>query len=147
MAYNFFHLKTYKYISYLSLLVFFTGCATQSNNDSSRTSDESPGKIRLESGSLQQANSALRHLQQLAEEAVAKQDYDRANALLERALRLAPYQAATYLELARVKSASGDVLQALVFAERGLLYCKHPVCQALNRFIQEANREPSSQSH
>ena len=132
----------FKYIFYFSLFVIFTGCTNQSRIGSSQTSEKSSREVLVEPSDSKSTNTALGYLHDLASEAVAKKEYDKANALLERALRLAPYRAATYLELARVKAASGDILQALVFAERGLLYCEHPICRALNSFIEKTKTEP-----
>ena len=141
---KFFFVRNFSYVFCLGLLVFFTGCSNQSKVDSRRTSEKPSREVLVEPSNSKSTNPALGHLQELASEAAAAQDYDKANALLERALRLAPYRAVTYLELARVKAASGDMLQALVFAERGLLYCKHPICHALNSFIEDAKIEPQS---
>ena len=132
----------FKYFFYLSLIVFFAGCTNQSRIDSNQTSEKSSGEVVVEPSNSTSTNPALGHLHDLASEAVAAKDYDKASSLLERALRLAPYRAITYLELAKVKVATGDILQALVFAERGLLYCEYPFCRALNSFIENTKTEP-----
>ena len=138
---NFLRVKKTYLLFYLSFFIFFTGCGIQPRIDSKQEVEH----ISVTTSRTKPSVPALKHLQELASQAATAQEYDKANALLERALRLAPYQAETYLELAKVRAASGDILQALVFAERGLLYCKHPVCSVLNSFIEKVRPRSDAQ--
>ena len=88
----------FKYIFYFSLFVIFTGCTNQSRIGSSQTSENSSREVLVEPSNSKSTNTALGYLHDLASEAMAKKEYDKANALLERSLRLVPYRAATYLE-------------------------------------------------
>ncbi len=121
------------------LMIFLpmVGCVSQPQVDPVPVSETSIRQIKPQSPTSKPDSSALRHLQERAKQATESGDLESAAALLERALRLAPSRATTYLELAKLKAASGNLAQALVFAERGLLYCEHPICGVLKSFIQE----------
>ena len=71
-----------------------------------------------------------------ADTAASRGDYEQALALLERAQRIAPDNAAIYLDMARTHFARGDYSQAAATAERGLLYCNSAAqCDALREFL------------
>ncbi len=81
--------------------------------------------------------AAYRPLLARAETASSRGDYEQALALLERAQRIDPDNAAIYLDLARTHAARGDQRQAAAVAERGLLYCLDQVqCDALREFLR-----------
>ena len=128
-----------KICSLFAFLMFFliVGCGSQPKVNPRPVSEKTIQQIKAEFPAAKPDSLALRHLHERARQATASGDLESASVLLERALRLAPSQASTYLELAKLKAAVGNFAQALVFAERGLLYCEHPVCVALKSFIKE----------
>ena len=78
------------------------------------------------------ASAAWLPLLSKAEQATDRGDFEQALALLERAQRIDPDSAEVYLGIARTHRAKGDITQAKVTAERGLLYCSSDaVCNAL----------------
>ena len=71
-----------------------------------------------------------------ADTAVNRGDYEQALALLERAQRIAPDNAAIYLDMARAHFARGDYSQSAATAQRGLLYCNSTQqCDALREYL------------
>jgi tetratricopeptide (TPR) repeat protein len=83
------------------------------------------------------ASSAWQPLLTKAEQAADRGDYDQALALLERAQRIDPDSAEVYLGMAKTHRARGDVAQARVTAERGMLYCSTSrQCEALRVYLR-----------
>lgn len=58
-------------------------------------------------------------------------EYDRAQALLQRAHRIDPTDAEVYLDLAELYAEEGDLSASRAMAERGLLYCEPTNCGRL----------------
>ena len=68
-----------------------------------------------------------------ARRARADGSLDRAQALLQRAQRIDPANAAVYLELAELYSQRGQHGESRSVAERGLLYCTGRDCDSLRK--------------
>ena len=137
----FFGKKIYRLFPFLICLLM-VGCGSLQKVDSGPVSKKTIRQIKPEPTTSKPDSSALKHLQDRARQATESGDLESAIVWLERALRLSPSQASTYLELAKLKAATGNLAQALVFAERGLLYCENPICEALKSFIQETTISP-----
>lgn len=67
-----------------------------------------------------QSGSASSRLRLQAQSASDSGDHVRAESILNRALRIAPHEAASYYQLALVKLRQGSPAQALQFARKGL---------------------------
>ena len=81
--------------------------------------------------------AALQPLLSKAAQATAHGDYEQAMALLERAQRIDPGSADVYLGMAQTHQAQGNMAQARVTAERGLLYCATDAqCSALRAYAR-----------
>ena len=94
--------------------------------------DRTPAAIpppEVDSGVRQASNSLLLE----ARTARADSALDRAEALLQRAQRIDPANAAVYLELAELYSQRGQRAESRTVAERGLLYCKGRDCDSLRK--------------
>lgn len=133
----------HRLLSIASLLgtLLLTGCAGNSSSDSQIYSSESRHPAPITSINTPQgtrysqpstrienpdaapqppANVAVASLLQQAAQARAAGDFSRAQTLAERAQALAPREAQSYLELARIYQARGDNARARQMALRGL---------------------------
>jgi tetratricopeptide (TPR) repeat protein len=83
------------------------------------------------------ARAAWQPLLAKADQAAQQGDFERAQALLERAQRIDPDSAEVYLAMAKMQRTKGDTAQARAAAERGLLYCSSAtICNALRVFLR-----------
>lgn len=129
--------RQYGIKSFLVALVL-TGCASGPTSEPAIPQTQAP--VGQESGGSSAppppANGAARSLLQRAEQERRDGDFEQALSLLERAQRIAPNDAAVYLETANVYADRGDTERARASAERGLLYCSEAsTCKALRRHI------------
>jgi len=89
-----------------------------------------------------QSNPAVQSLLANARSAQKDGTPERANLLLERALRIDPDDANIYLELARLRASSGNYAGAIGFAERGLsLNPGEELSAQLKELIKSAKQE------
>lgn len=79
-----------------------------------------PVTAHPETPARESANPAVAGLLQQAAQARAKGDFTRAQTLAERAQTLAPHEARSYLELARIYQERGDSARSRQMALRGL---------------------------
>ena len=77
------------------------------------------------------AGSASAGLIADADQAQASGDFERAEALLQRAQRIDSRNARVYLALSRFYRERGQASQSQSMAERGLLYCEGSACRDL----------------
>jgi Flp pilus assembly protein TadD len=92
--------------------------------------DRTPAAVApppVDAGVRQASNSLLLE----ARSARADGTLDRAEAMLQRAQRIDPANAAVYLELAELYSQRGQYGESRSVAERGLLYCSGRDCDSL----------------
>ena len=80
---------------------------------------------------------AAQNLIKKAARAAREGNYERAIALLERALRIGPDRPEVYLSMAKTYKAKGDLSMASATAERGMLYCSGArQCEALRAYTR-----------
>lgn len=119
----------------ICLIIFLSGCAVVSGTDSSASGNteaepggtSSPGDITenpvaRDREAVQPESDAVRYLLDNAERSLEIEDYSRAQALADRALRIERTTARAYLISALVQLGYGDILKAQDLARQGLLY-------------------------
>jgi Tfp pilus assembly protein PilF len=82
------------------------------------------------------ADSASAGLIADAGQAQGSGDWQRAEALLQRAQRIDSRNARVYLALSRLYRAQGETSQSRSMAERGLLYCEGATCRDLRSELE-----------
>jgi predicted Zn-dependent protease len=87
----------------------------------------------VDAGVRQASNSLLLE----ARAARGATELNRAEALLQRAQRIDPGNAAVYLELAELYSQRGQEQASRAVAERGLLFCRGDDCASLRRLAAQ----------